>query len=335
MSETTSRNWRHSRSLTGHRGAVSSLSITPDERLVASASLEGSVRIWDRKSGECLRTLDSFPDYQRVFFLDSGAVIASASSQECNLWSVPSGTLLKSFQAERLSIAAGPAVLALGTELGEVTLVDVRSLRVLGSVGVHDRSIHALAFSPDGGVVLAAGKGTVARIDVATRKSDWIASGHHPDVLISRILVHSEPGFVVSCSHDGTARVWNLDSGKEIAVLRHAGGVSGGAFSPDGRSLFTHGSENLVWDTKSWARRKALSGGKGQVLKGSFSPDGRTIVAAGADGFIRIWDAESGEVLEAWSSNSERLLDLLLCEGGDEIISGGDDPACPIWRRSS
>src|ERR1043166_1355037 len=277
------RHWLRSKSLVGHTDTVSALSITPDERLVASASLDGSVRIWDRKSGECLRSLTAETDYQRVCFLNGGALITSASSQRCCIWSVASGAVLKAFSAERLSIAAGESAIAIGTELGEVTVFDAKAAKVLGTVKCVEGSIHSLAFLPGTEGVVVAGRGTLARIDIPAMKPAWTVVGHKVEILISRILIDKVSNLVISCSHDGTARVWEVGTGKKVAILRHSGGVSGAAISPDGKSLFTHGAENRLWDTNSWTVRKDLPDGEGHIVKSKFSPDGQCVLAIGTD----------------------------------------------------
>jgi WD40 repeat protein len=216
-----------------------------------------------------------------------------------------------------------------------VTVFDAKAAKVLGTVKCVEGSIHSLAFLPGTEGVVVAGRGTLARIDIPAMKPAWTVVGHKVEILISRILIDKVSNLVISCSHDGTARVWEVGTGKKVAILRHSGGVSGAAISPDGKSLFTHGAENRLWDTNSWTVRKDLPDGEGHIVKSKFSPDGQCVLAIGTDGFVRIWKAENGEIMETLNPNSQRLLDFLLCEGGSEIIVCGDAPECQVWSRSS
>jgi len=60
---------------------------------------------------------------------------------------------------------------------------------------------------------------------------------------------------VVTASSDKTARIWDADSGKEIAVLKgHDDSVSRAAFSGDGKRVVTASDDNTarIWDV-TWA----------------------------------------------------------------------------------
>jgi WD40 repeat protein len=57
---------------------------------------------------------------------------------------------------------------------------------------------------------------------------------------------------IVTASLDGTARLWDGETGKQIgqALKGHAGSVNSAAFSPDGKRIVTASSDNTarLWD---------------------------------------------------------------------------------------
>ena len=335
--ENSRRKWVHSGSLIGHKDTVFSLASAPDEKTVASSSRDGSVRIWDRSSRACIGYWDTADGWVRqVFFLDSGKAIAAAGWSKCMIWSPASRNVSTILEGDRITISASPrgTVLSIGTELGEVTLVDSRSIKVIGRLELFDRPTTTVTVSRDDAVVLAAGSGAVAKINVATRSLEWKSEGHDPTILIGQILVLDSLGLVVSCSHDGSARVWDFNTGKAVAVLEDEGGVVAAAISPDGQSLFTQGMRSRLWDTKSWTIRRTLPGEEG-VFKAQFLPDGERIIAACPDGCLRMRDTQNGRLLQSLSVSSRRLLDLLLCENAAEVLVCGDDPVCSIWKQTS
>ncbi|MDP9329710.1 MAG: PQQ-binding-like beta-propeller repeat protein [Actinomycetota bacterium] len=77
------------------------------------------------------------------------------------------------------------------------------------------------------------------------------------------------------------------------------------AFSPDGSLLAAGGSQLKVFDTKSWTVLWQVDAHDGGVFDLDFSPDGRSIVTTGFDGFVRLWDARDGSLLQAISMGED------------------------------
>jgi WD40 repeat protein len=83
--------------------------------------------------------------------------------------------------------------------------------------------------------------------------------------------------------------------------------TSGGqlGFSPDGSLLAAGGSRLEVFDTKSWTELWQVDAHDGGVFHLDFSPDSRSIVTTGPDGFVRLWDARDGSLLQAVSMGED------------------------------
>jgi hypothetical protein len=98
---------------------------------------------------------------------------------------------------------------------------------------------------------------------------------------------------VVTASADSTARIWDADSGKEIAPLKgHTGWVRSAGFSPDGKRVVTASADSTarIWDADSGKEIAPLKGHAGQLQSAGFSPDGKRVVTASDDKTARIWD---------------------------------------------
>ena len=99
---------------------------------------------------------------------------------------------------------------------------------------------------------------------------------------------------IVTASEDKTARIWDVATGKEIAVLRgHNAPVYSATFSPDGSRIVTASEDKTarIWDAPSAKEIAVLRGHEAYVRSAGFSPDGLRIVTASLDKTARIWDA--------------------------------------------
>jgi FOG: WD40 repeat len=75
--------------------------------------------------------------------------------------------------------------------------------------------------------------------------------------------------------------------------------VLSAAFSPDGKTLATGGSNGTIrcWDVSSWSIRQILQGNTSTVLGVAFSPDGKMLASSIGDGTVRFWDWSNGRCL--------------------------------------
>jgi WD40 repeat protein len=113
----------------------------------------------------------------------------------------------------------------------------------------------------------------------------------HTDI-VTGVAFSPDGKTLLTASWDGTARLWEVTTGKEIRqFLGHTGTVFGAAFSPDGKYVITSGADRTarLWDVQSSLELRRFAGHTDDVRDVVFSPDGKTVLTSSQDGTARLW----------------------------------------------
>jgi uncharacterized caspase-like protein len=139
----------------------------------------------------------------------------------------------------------------------------------------------------------------------------------------------------LSGSLDGTLRVWDLDTGAELACLQgeDAGWVRSVAVSADGRFALSGGEDRVVrlWDLTAGTEVKQLRGHTDTVYSVSISPDGRLGLSGSADRAVRLWDLETGAEVTTFQGHAGAVRSVAFAADGRSALSGGADRTVRLW----
>ena len=123
--------------------------------------------------------------------------------------------------------------------------------------------------------------------------------GHESEVMACAVT--SDGRRVVSASRDKTLRVWELETGRELATLRgHTSQVRACAVMPDGRRVVSasHDKTLKVWDIETGRQLATLRGHAGPVRACAVTPGGRRVVP------------REGKAVTSWSNQDEAWTDV-------------------------
>jgi len=103
---------------------------------------------------------------------------------------------------------------------------------------------------------------------------------------------------IITCSPDGSLRLWEIESGTQIG--------------------------------DDWR-----DGGKEEVWSIALSPNSKTVASGSRDGKVRLWDVETKKVAAKWSGHIEAAGSLCWSVDGERVVSGSNDGTIRVWDVQS
>jgi U3 small nucleolar RNA-associated protein 12 len=333
-----------------HRTDVRSLALSSDDRMLASVS-SGSLKIWNVRTGACLRTLECGYGLCCAFLPGDKIVMVGSKSGEVELFDIASSTLLDSFQAhdgaiwslqvhpDGKSCVTGGAdktakfwnfdivqVEIPGTKRStpQLKLNHVRSLKL-------NDDILSLCFSPDSKLLAVSTlDNTVKVFFVDSLKIFLNLYGHKLPVISMSIA--SDSKLIATSSADKNIRLWGLDFGDcHRALFGHNDSVMAVKFIPEpanteeGHFFFSASKDKSIksWDGDKFEQVQKLSAHHGEVWAMAVSRTGDFFVTAAHDKSIRVWNLSDEPIF--LEEEREREMDQLYEQTLTTSLENDDD----------
>jgi WD40 repeat protein len=248
--------------------AITDVSFSPDGAEVLTASLDGTVKEWDARTGKLLLSVTpGFEVYSAAFTRGGKEIMAANDAADVSFWDASSG-------------------------------------KKVGDLQATSSFLFGAAPSPDGTrVVTALDDGTARLWDVKTGKQLLVLHepGHNP---VGSAVFSPDGSKILTASDDGTARLWDAESGKQLLVLHEPTGSRfyDATFSPDGAEIVTASGSGraTIWDATTGKELVSLGYAQGTTFySATFSPDGRQVLTAGYDGLASVWSAALAAPLQS------------------------------------
>lgn len=296
-----------------HKAAIgyTGLVLSPDGTLVAGG--ERALWVWDWAAGGPPRTLNLKPNRHYSNYLsfapDSKTVYAQEYGRDADGYDATTGNFVGTADPSVVEWrAVSPDGKTVATSYydkdkraGWVVLRDATSGKEVGRLPAGTAIIRDGRWSKDGSRLVGASPFRAWVWDVAARKSlGPTAPGHENQV---NSLTFTSDGRLFTCGDDGTVRVWDPATGKELARLLSGERYWRLAASGDGSLLAAavqdKPSEVRVWDAKTGAEVYKLvwsTSRTGAVSRVQFTADDQTLLTYGLDFHLRAWDLVTGKL---------------------------------------
>jgi small GTP-binding protein len=210
----------------------------------------------------------------------------------------------------------------------------------------HEGFVSAVAITPDGRRAVSGSQEGMVRVwnldagtctavlEGSTSAVYSMAGGADGRYAVSGVAIAADGRRAVSCSRDGTVRVWDLDAGVRAGVRElYTSYISSVAIAADGRRAVSGSTDGKVrvWDLNAGGLTDVLAGHTRSISGVAITADGRRAVSSSRDGTVRVWNLEAGTCTAVLEGHTRSVSGVAIAADGRRAVSGSRDGAVRVW----
>lgn len=325
------------RDLSGHAGRVLAMTYSADGKWLASASSDGSVKVWNGADGvETLTLLGHDAPIGSVGFSDDGdRLITGSDDGSVRVWDRETGAELLVLVEGEPGSAAGAfspdgRTTAVGGSDGRVLLVDAQTGAQIAEIGQHDGPLLDMAFNADGSLLASVSSERVTLYDVRTLQEIGRIA-YVP--AIAAIALSPDGALLAAGEPSGHIRLYDTLTGKQSRDLALGlPPLRGLAFSADGSTVLAATADSHLGVSRVDGTTSSVVYDAGQSIAAlAVHPTNPVINAALADGSLYWWDAVSGSQNGAVDTHPAPVTVVGFSPDGRWMVSADASGTVFIW----
>ncbi len=359
--------------LYAHRDTIANLEFSPDGALLATASRDQSVKIWDIEKGvQVTSYLDLGDRIQDIEFSPDGEYLLiglgeagnfpdgsdSPADSSAYLWDLRNRTQAQVFRGHSnwvwaADISPDGSLYASGSGPlfgpdsvavldASARIWDAETGEVIMTLTGHGDTVDSVRFLPDGGQLLSASyDGTIRRWDLATGAEIQRYTIEGASVFMIDLLRNGAQ--FVSGSSDAIIRLWDIESGEVLReYIGHEVAVNGVHVSADGKLMVSAsgdwgGADRTVrlWDVESGELLQTFEGHGHIVNYARLAPDNSFIISTSWDDTVRMWDIASGAEVRQFVGHAGNTFGIAITEDSGTLLTTSSDTTVRMWDIAS
>ncbi len=333
----------------GHKGTIYSIVAMPDGR-IASGSNDGTIKIWNYSTGQCLQTLKGDNcSVNCLAIVGEKFIISGSSDHTIRCWDSMTGQCLQILKGHKdtithLKTLSNGLVVSVGSRSeigGDISQKDYAPRiwnpvtgKCLHTLIGHRTPVTCINTVQEKWIVSGSWDGKVFVWDASSGKCIQKIDAHKGSIQCIESLPDNQ---IITAGADAILRVWDVASGQCLQTLEgHEKWVTCLAILPDGGVVSGSIDSTIrVWNVDTGSCRQILRGHNGPIMCVSTDQDGR-IISGSHDMTIRVWDAESREPLQTLRGHTSMITCICVLPSGF-IVSGALDSDCSLrlWDIST
>lgn len=263
--------------LKDHRSSIFSIAFSHDNRIIASGSVDETLKIWDVETGALINTISD----------TRGSILSVAFSYD--------DTIIAFIISNSVTI----------------NIYDITSKKICRKIR-NDSEVLSIAFSPNNLNIISGNANKTIKIwDVST--GYIIKKFNELTGEVTSIAWSSDNHRIASCDNGNIIKIWKASTGDLLKILTDPldfkYSIWSITFSPDSSKIASCGSSYYVkiWDAITGDLIYKIHGHNNTIWGASFSPDSLQLASVGSNDSIKIWDVTSGQLLHSIDTDANSV----------------------------